>query len=356
MKVKALWLRDFRNIAGLEMEPCETVNIIYGENAQGKTNLIEALWLFSGMKSFRGAKDAELVRFGAERAGLSLRFESGGREQEAKLTVTNRRTASLNGVGLSSPTGLIRQFRAVVFAPSFLSIVQSGPGERRRFLDTAVCQTLPAYPKILTEYQRLLKQRNAALRDPKAESRLEELLDVLDIQLAAAAETVAKARIGYLEKLSPAAEAVYEGLSGGREAISFLYRTRFGNDNGTYLEQLAAHRRTDMLSRTTNVGPHRDDLEICISGASARLYGSQGQQRSAALSMKLAEAAVLHNETGEQPVILLDDVMSELDARRQDYVLNHIEDRQVFITCCDPENFKRLTGGRTFFVKEGSVF
>ena len=354
MRLNELRLKGFRNLAETVYTPGEGVNVIYGENAQGKTNLLEAIWLFSGMRSFRGAKDQELIAFGAPFAKLKADFTNETRENRAELTLADKKTVLLNGVKLGGAAGLLGKFSAVVFSPSFLSIVKSGPEERRRFLDASVCQLKPAYAGAVTEFSRLIKQRNALLRDVAFESSLYDMLDVLDQRLAVVGDKLVEERNRYLTRLIPQVKEIYAGLSGGREEISLTYlgKTREAGGFGSLLK---ANRHEDLLAKTTTGGPHRDDLEILIGGVSARAFGSQGQQRSAALALKFGESAVLREATGEVPVILLDDVMSELDAGRQDFILNHIRDRQVFITCCDPETVGRLTGGVKTRIEKGRV-
>ena len=352
MTVTELRCRNFRNLEDITLVPCDGVNVVYGENAQGKTNLMEAVWLFSGMKSFRGAKDAELISHGKEFAKLSLKFRTDARENTATLTVTNKRAAELNGVKLPSAPSLIGKFSAVVFAPSFLSIIEDGPAERRKFADTAVCQLKPAYAGLLAEYNRVLKQRNSLLKDVIMESSLLDLLDILDGKLCETGERITAARRAYLERSAPEAEKIYAGLSGGREAVGFQYLCKY---EGKMADALRAARREDILNRATSVGPHRDDIEILLDGLSVRAYGSQGQKRSCAVALKLTEAEILKAETGEQPVIILDDVMSELDVSRQDYILNHIKDRQVFITCCEPGPALRAASGMRIEIKNGKI-
>lgn len=355
MRINEIEVRGFRNLAALRLEPDPQINVIYGENAQGKTNFIEALWLFSGMKSFRGAKDAELVGFDSEFARVKLRFEDADREQTAAITVTDRRRAELNGVKLPSPTGLLGKFGAVVFSPAFLSIVQSGPAERRKFMDSALCRLYPAYAPVLASYGRLLKQRNSLLKDAGREPALLEMLDVVDAQMAAVGERVTAGRKRFLEQLAPLACGIYDGLSGGRETLRIAYTEKENEARGGLAERLRANRKTDLTTGSSGVGPHRDDLELFINERSARLFGSQGQQRSCALALKLGESSVIRLLTGEEPVTLLDDVMSELDTGRQDYILNHIKDRQVFITCCEPSSVIRLNEGKRINIAEGRI-
>ncbi|MBQ6119965.1 MAG: DNA replication/repair protein RecF [Clostridia bacterium] len=356
MTVNRIEYKNFRNIEALTLEPAEGVNVIYGENAQGKTNLLEGIWLFSGLKSFRGAKDAELVRFGCGFGRLKMAFTAGGREQKADITVETRRKARLNGVELPSCTGLIGACSAVVFSPTFLNIVKNGPEERRRFLDAALCQVKPGYAPLLAEYNRLVRQRNSLLKDVQFEPALLDMLDVIDERMAQAGESLIKEREAYIEMLVPAAKTIHDGFSGGREEMSVCYvRKDDSGENRPLSDILKTNRRNDILNRTTSAGPHRDDIDIRINGISARNFGSQGQQRSCAVSLKLGEAAVMRDVTGGQPAVLLDDVMSELDSGRQDYILNHIKGWQVFITCCEPSTVLRMCSGKTFHIEQGKL-
>lgn len=356
MRITELQLKNYRNVKELVLEPDAGINIIYGENAQGKTNILEAIWLFSGLKSFRGAKDGELVNFDAGTAKLKLDFQTSARTNKAEIIINGRRNASLNGVELKSPSELIGKFRAVVFAPSFLSIVQDGPGERRRFLDAAVCQLRPGYAVLLSEYNRLVKQRNSLLKDVTYDASLLDVLDVLDEKTAELGERLIAERSEYLDRIKPFVCDIYGGLSSGKEEISFEYVKKYAEGKNTALRDIfRENRKEDILNKTTSAGPHRDDIEIYINGISARLYGSQGQQRSCALALKLGEASVIKEQTGEQPVALLDDVMSELDTNRQDYILNHIRDWQVFITCCEPSSVLRMCSGKTMNIENGRL-
>lgn len=362
MLVKRLNLTNFRNIEQLCIEPCEGVNVIFGENAQGKTNLLESLWMFTGCKSFRCSRDREMVGFDTPFAKNTVQFFADGREQEIHLYVDMHRTAMKNGVTLRSPAELIGSFTAVIFAPVHLALVKEGPAERRRFLDTALCQIKPSYAKALAKYNHTLGQRNALLKDMQFHPELLDTLDAWDDRLAAYGAAVVSARVQYTEELSAYSAEIYTGLSGNREKLKMRYVSNFGGYSGdacALKEQLKAQllesRRDDIFNKMTIAGPHRDDLQIQIDALSARKFASQGQQRSAALAMKLAEANILKANTGEEPIILLDDVMSELDEHRQDYILNHLIGRQVFITCCDPTTVLRLCEGKTFHIEEGRV-
>lgn len=362
MLVKRLSVQNYRNIDAAEIFPADGVNVIFGENAQGKTNLLESIWLFTGCKSFRSRRDRELVGFDCAFAKNEMQFFANGREQNACLYIDQKRTAMKNGVTLQSPVELIGSFYAIIFAPAHLALVKEGPLFRRRFLDTALCQLKPHYAKALAQYNHTLSQRNALLKDIAYHPELFDTLGVWNDKLSAYGAAVVKERLAYTELMCTRAAEIYAGLSGGRETLKISYVSNFGAyGDDPYaiqeqlLQQLQKTQHADIFNKITTVGPHRDDLRIQIDSLSARSFGSQGQQRSAALAMKLTEADIIKNVTGEDPVILLDDVMSELDEGRQDYILNHINGRQVFITCCDPTAVLRLCEGRTFHVEKGAV-
>ena len=362
MLVTRLDFENFRNLKDGSVRPVPGVNIVYGSNAQGKTNLLEAFWFFTGGRSFRGSKDGETVAFGAEKASLKLEFYAAGRDQEAEISIARRRSAVLNGVPQPAASRLAGQFCAVVFSPAHLSLIKDGPEGRRRFLDAAYCQLRPGYVRVLTDFQRTLTQRNALLKELRAGLGDDRLLSVWDERLAQTGAQVFAARAAYIRRLSGPAGDIYSGLSGGKEGFALRYESTAGEDGTSpaeardrLYEKLRTSHAADLAAGFTTVGPHRDDLSGEISGLSARVYASQGQQRSAVLALKLAEASVLREVTGEQPVALLDDVMSELDISRQDYILNHIHGWQVFLTCCDPSAVMRLSAGRAFHVEAGRI-
>ena len=353
MKVLNLSLKNFRNIEETFLSADEGMNVICGENAQGKTNIIEAIWLFTGAKSFRNSKDKELVNFENEKAVISLDFISEGIEKQAKLEIEEKRRAVLNENKLKSPSLLAGNFNAIIFSPNDLSIVKDGPSIRRRFLDIAIGQLYPSYIEILKNYLRAVSQRNKIIKDLKYDSTLSVMLDIFEEEIAENGEKLINFRKKYIDELNIFLPKVYDGLSSGKETLETIYISSFKGEN--LREALKESRKEDMFSAVTSIGPHRDDLEFKINGISARSFGSQGQKRSVALSLKLAEAEVIKKRVGECPVFLLDDVMSELDPKRQDFILNHIEGMQTFLTCCDPSNFKNLKAGKIFEVKKGKI-
>lgn len=353
MRVLSLECKKFRNIESIFIEPCNGMNVICGENAQGKTNLLEAIWLFTGAKSFRTSKDNNFIKFGSEKSACSLKFKSEGIENDILLEIKEKRTAVFNQNKLSSASALAGKFNAIVFSPLDLSLVSSGPAVRRKFLDLSIGQIYPSYIGILKNYLKAVTQRNKIIKDFKYDPSLSVMLDVFENEIAVYGKRIIEFRKKYIESLNLFLPKVYSGISQGKEALETEYICCCNEEN--FLEELKISRKEDMFSGVTGIGPHRDDLEFKINGISARNFGSQGQKRSVALALKLAEAEVINKNVGEWPVILLDDVMSELDVHRQNFILNHIEGMQSFLTCCDDESVKNLKAGKKFIIKNGSV-
>ena len=352
MKVNKLYLKNFRNISELKIKPSEEINVICGENAQGKTNILEALWLFSGAKSFRGSKDAELIKKGEENSRICTDFTFLGVENTAEIKINDTKKAFLNEKPLSSVSKLAGTFNAVIFSPVDLELIKGGPQARRKFLDLSIGQIYPNYIEILKAYKRAVMQRNTIIKDLKYDKTVEVMLDVFEKEIAVSGEKIIKYRKNYIEQLKNHLSPIYSGLSGGREEISAVYVAQYED---SIEENLKRSRKEDMYLGLTSIGPHRDNVKFLINGEDSRSFGSQGQQRSVSISLKLSQAEVAREITGEQPICLLDDVMSELDVTRQNYILNHIKGRQAFITCCDPSNTARLKEGKIFEIKDGKV-
>ncbi len=352
MKVKRLECKNFRNIENEILLPYEKMNVICGENAQGKTNFLEAIWLFTGAKSFRGAKDTEFLKIGSEKAVIGLEFISEEIEKQAKIEIKEKRNAFLNQNKLKSAHSLAGNFNAIIFSPTDLKIVGEGPSHRRKFLDTAIGQLYPAYIEILKNYSKAVIQRNKIIKELKYDSTQSIMLEVFEEEIAKNGEKIISFRKKYVENLNLFLGSIYSGISRGKE---FLDTSYISTADGNLAEKLLLARKEDMYSGVTSVGPHRDDLEFKINSLTARSYASQGQKRSVALSLKLAEAEVIKKDVGESPCFLLDDVMSELDPERQNFILNHIEGMQAFITCCDPSSIKRLESGKIFNISKGRV-
>ncbi len=363
MRLTQLELTDFRNIAGAGFAPDERLTVLCGANGQGKTNLLEAVWLLTGGKSFRAGKDSELIRRGQPFAVLKAAFESGGRPQTLRLTVGDKngprpgRQASLNGAAPVRAAEVAGIFTAVVFEPDHLRLVKDGPAGRRRFLDAALCQCRPAHVGQLRRYHRVLAQKNALLKAYEITPGAALLLDTFNAALAESGGAVMAQRAAFLEKLAPLAAAYYAELSHGAERLCLRYCpcAEAGADAAAALAaKLETVRAAELRAGFALTGPHREDIEITLDGAPGRVYGSQGQQRSAVLAMKLAEADVLAEWLGDAPVLLLDDVLSELDEERQAYLLNHIGGRQTIVTTCDSAAFTR-TSGRLVTVQAGAI-
>ena len=357
MKILKFKSKYFRNLDVEEFIPTDSVNIIHGENAQGKTNLIEGIYLFSGNKSFRGAKDSELISFDNEKAKLELDFYSHEREQSAEILIDGRRSSTLNGVKLKSQATLSENIHIIVFSPDLLTIIKDGPKARRKFLNTAIGGVFPTYSDVLKKYNHILMQRNAVLKNYKNNKSLYDVLDEYDKILSVYGAKIINIRLRYLRKLMEYLPKIYKDLTKEKEKIEVEY-TFCDLIEGTaeeIREKLKEVRARDIALSSTTVGPHRDDIVFNINGINAKLYGSQGQQRSIVLALKLAEAEMIKEICGEQPIALLDDVMSELDISRQDYILNHTKNWQVFITCCDTSSIERLKIGKTFFIEDGKI-
>ncbi len=354
MQIESIKIKNFRNIEDLFIFPDKNMNIICGENAQGKTNILEALWLFSGAKSFRSGKENIFVKLGKEKAVCECEYIYKGCKNKIKTEIEeNKKTAFLNDKKLKTFSLLAGNFCAVIFSPADLSIIKDSPGIRRKYIDLSIGQLYPQYIEILSSYTRAVIQRNKIIKDLKYDKTLSFMLDSFEKEIAENGEKIIKYRKRYIEILNKYVPKIYNSLSGGKENIDIIYIK--SSYKQSLIENLRESREKDMLSGITSVGPHRDDIDFKINGFSARNFGSQGQQRSVALALKLAAAEVLNEITGEYPICLLDDVMSELDPKRQNYILNHIKDWQVFLSCCDPANTNRLIKGKIFNIKEGAL-
>ncbi len=360
MRLDHLQVEQFRNLEKAELHPAPRLTVLCGANGQGKTNLLESIWLLTGAKSFRGAKDAELIRRDQPFAVIEADFEGGGREQALRLTVGAKgserpgRRARLNGADRGRASAVAGTFTAVVFDPNHLSLVKAGPEGRRHFLDAALCQLYPGYLAALRRYARLTAQKNALLKAYDITPGADVLLETYNEAMAQSGAEVMQRRAGYLEKLAPLAEANYRDISSGAEVLGVRYMPCCDPDPAALSARLREVKNQELRAGFCLTGPHREDLEILIDGQPGKIYGSQGQQRSAVLSLKLAEATVAGDVLGEHPVMLLDDVLSELDDARQTYLLTRIEDKQTFVTTCDSAAFAR-TNGKLVFVEAGRV-
>lgn len=358
MRLKELSLQNYRNIRQADFTPCPELTVICGKNGQGKTNLLEAVWLLTGGKSFRGAKDAELIARDQPFSVLQAQTEtSDGQENQIYLTIGGRatprpgRTAKRNGVDLGRASALAGSFTAVVFEPGNLSLVKGSPEGRRRFLDAALCQLYPGYLAAWRRYARLLTQKNALLKHYDRTPGAAQMLDVFDEELARYGQELTLRRMEYMKRLRPLVTANYRDISQGSEELELVYQPSF--DEKGLLETLRESRKADLKAGFSTAGPHREDFSVLMDGQPAKLFASQGQQRSAVLSLKLAEASCAQEITGEHPVMLLDDVLSELDATRQEYLLTRMRQKQTIVTACDSSLFHKTEG--ELFRMEGGV-
>ena len=366
MTVNDLTLDFFRNYVHLDASFSPGVNVIYGENAQGKTNLMEAIAYLSTASSHRARYDKELISFGIDNGFLQAGVSSREREYtvEARLSRNARRQLLVNGVRLKSASELSGVLQTVLFSPEDLSLIRAGAAERRGFLDECICQLRPRYAQALAEYRRAHEQKIRILRDYDEKPSLLDTLDDFDLRMAQTGAILIHYRAHFIRKLCEAVGVIHQDFSGGREKLSLRYETVSTVTDPEaaprdILPELLAHqeshRRAELESRMCLSGPHKDDLIVELDGRSARSYASQGQTRTAALSLKLASREIFFGDTGEWPVLLLDDVLSELDERRQEFVLSRIAGGQVFITCCEADKAGRLGDGKTFHIQNGGL-
>ncbi len=362
MKANRLRVSNFRNIESADIEFSPSVNIFCGNNGQGKTNLLEALWMFTGAKSFRGAKNAEMIRFGEKTADIILDFNSHGRDQNAIMKIrADTRMVTLNDVDDLVPGNLIGSMCAIVFAPEHVKLVTGGAEGRRAFIDCSICQMKPSFTNTVVRYTKVLRQRNALLKQIKENTAEGSLLSIWDDHLSQLGAHIAVTRYRYLQELSERASAIYNGISDGREVFDAKYACSFFRHAGDceedyqymLLKKLQEGRGSDLTLGFTYYGPHRDDIDIRLDSMPVRQFGSQGQKRSCVLALKLGEAEMMSSTAGEMPVAILDDVLSELDTSRQKFLLSKLDGWQVMITCCDKDSLKKVTKGKIFEVENG---
>ncbi len=348
MIVEKIKYKGFRNIDEQTLSFENGVNILYGENAQGKTNALEGIYLFAHGKSFRTQNDRDMVSFNSNKTFLEMVYEEDERKKELyfELFKTKRRICKINKAP-AKLSEIIGMFRAVLFCPDHLSIVKNGPGERRSFLNGAICQLKPFYLKSLQRYNHILEQRNVLIRQSEENpQKYKGLIDIYSEELAKEAAYIYLVRRDYINKLSEIVGLFFDEMSKG-EKVSLRYKNSLKDYTGEdkneiinkYYELFCIDRKREIATGATLHGIHRDDLEIYLDNKEARLYASQGQQRSISLAFKLAEGEISKNETGMYPVFLFDDVLSELDSDRQKFVLKSLKNRQVIITSCNISGF-----------------
>jgi len=366
MIVKKITLDFFRNYVHLEAGFHPRVNVIVGENAQGKTNLLEAVAYLSSVSSHRARYDKEMIQLGVDSAFIKGEIFSRERDYtlEANLYRGARRQLYANGVRLKKADELSGLLNTVLFCPEDLYLIKEGAAARRRFLDDCICQLRPRYAVALAEYKRLHEHKTRILKDSEEKPSLLDTLDDFSLRMAQCGAILIHYRAHFIKRLIEVAPDIHSDCSGGREKLSLRYETvstvtdPLAQPKDLLPQLLAhqeAHRAAELAVRQCLSGPHKDDIAVEIDGNAAKTFASQGQTRTAALALKLAARDIFYQDTGEWPVLLLDDVLSELDARRQEFVLNRISSGQVFITCCEEEKLANLREGMAFHIKNGQL-
>ena len=360
MHITRLELRQFRNYEEAELRPCEGVTVLYGNNAQGKTALLEAIVLSCTGRSHRTSRDKELIRWGQEMGRVFVQAEKrdGSHEVEMLLSSLRRKAVRVNGSALQRTGELMGHVNGVLFAPEDLRMVKDGPAERRRFIDMELSQIKPSYYYALQHYAHALMQRNRLLRDIAVKPSLSDMLEDWDAQLARHGAAIMRARQGFIALISEAAHENHLEISGGQEDLKARYVPSLDAQDEpeqALMKALRVARDVDIRRGTTSVGPHRDDLLLTLSGMDVRVYGSQGQQRTTALSLKLAELDIMRREIGEWPVLMLDDVMSELDPRRRRQLLGRLNGIQTIVTCTDMSDLAEAEIGAAWRIQNGTI-
>ena len=365
MKLNKIKLENFRNYRGLSLSCSEGVNLIVGDNAQGKTNLLEGIAYLGSGKSFRAQKTGEMVRFGGDFADLEAEVFSQERNQTLRWVLFpdgRKRQLYRNGARKKTAADISGVLQTVLFCPEDLMVLKAGASARRKLGDNALCQLRPNYEAALTEYTKILEQKSRILKDRYEMPALLEVLPEYNTRLCQVGAILISYRARFYEALGKAAAEFHGAFSGGAEEFRLEYKTVSTVSDPfapvkelteKLWEHLASHERAELESAQCLTGPHKDDFDVTLSGISLKSYGSQGQTRTAAISLKLAQRELMAAQSGEIPVLLLDDVLSELDPGRQDFVLNQIDKGQVFITCCEPGRFTKL--GETIQIKNGQI-
>ena len=363
MIIKSLELADFRNYDNLKIDFSSGTNILYGDNAQGKTNILEAIYVSATTKSHKGSKDKEIIGFGKEEAHIRTILEKDGAEYRVDMHLRGNRSKgiAIDGQKIKRASDLIGMLNVVFFSPEDLSIIKNGPSERRRFMDMELCQLDQIYLNSLSKYNKLVVERNKVLKDLFEHPENSVLLDVQDKQLCEYGSIIIKAREKFITELNEIIRPIHEKLTGGKELLSVYYEPNV--EQSDFEKKLSSSRKKDIYAKQTTVGPHKDDFSFIVrkssedDGIDIRKYGSQGQQRTASLSLKLSEIEIVKKSKKENPVLLLDDVLSELDSNRQNYLLNTIGNIQTIITCTGLDEFvnNRFEIDKLFRVTDGTV-
>ncbi len=365
MKINRIQLQNFRNYGAEEFCFLPGVNIISGENAQGKTNLLEAAAALSTMRLFRTGQKKEGLRFGVQSGKILGEFEAENRDFTVEIRLFEKKAAEVwrSGVRMKRQSDAKGILKTVLFCPDDLYLIRAGAAARRRFLDTALCQLRPNYDRVLNEYERVLAHKNRILKDSIEKPALLDVLDDFSLRLARLGAILIRYRAYYIRKLSEKAAQVHQEAA-PQEHLGIVYKTvssvqdpfaTAAQIEKDLITHVMGHRRFELAAASCLSGPHKDDLDITINGVSASSFGSQGQVRTCALALKLAEREMFFEDSGEYPVLLLDDVLSELDRKRQDFVLNRIKTGQVLLTCCEEDAAEKIKAGKVFFLQNGKI-
>ena len=362
MYITDIELHNFRNYKELKLEFHPNVNLILGNNAQGKTNLLESVFVTSMGKSFRTSKDSDMILFGEEFGRVKVNAQKDGYDTSVELIYSkdSKKSAKVDGVKIKKSSQLLENIYIVIFSPEDLRIVKDEPEKRRKFVDRELCQLRPKYYEDLSNYKKVLLQRNAYLKENNVDP---SILDLWDMQLARYGASIMMMRDDFVRKLNKISCGIHGAITNGKETLTVKYAPNVplaesrSELEAQYYDVLRRSFENDLRQRTTTKGPHKDDLEFFIDEISVRNFGSQGQQRTSALSVKLAELSLIKEETGEEAILLLDDVMSELDLQRQEFLVKSLAEIQMFITTTEiPDKLKEtLPEGKTFYVTAGSV-
>lgn len=357
MRIKSLALNDFRNIENISIEFDKGLNIIYGDNAQGKTNILESIYVAGTTRSHKGSKDKEMIKLGEDEAHIRIILEKDDldRKIDMHLKKSKSKGVAVDGIPVHKSADIFGIVQLIFFSPEDLSMIKEGPAERRRFIDMELSQIEKIYLYNLSKYNKILTQRNNLLKQISYDTGLSDTLDVWDEQLVSTGLEIIKSRRKFIFELNEIIKPIHEKLTGGKEELEIEYNPNISEED--FKDKLKSGRNSDIYQKTTLTGPQRDDITFYINKNDVRKYGSQGQQRSTALSLKLSEIELFKKKTGDNPILLLDDVLSELDRSRQNYLIESIGDIQTIITCTGLEEFveNKKADGRIYKINSGKI-
>ena len=339
MIIKSLELKNYRNYKDLYMEFDSGINILYGNNAQGKTNILESIYVCSTTKSHKGSKDKDIIHFNEDDAHICMRIEKNKRLHKIDMHLKRNKNkgVAIDGLVIKKSSELFGHVNIVFFSPEDLCIIKNGPSERRRFIDLELCQINSIYLYNVSNYNRIVNQRNNLLKQISFNQKLEDTLEIWDMQMVEYGSKIIHQRHQFIDDLNRIIYDIHQKLTGGKEELLIKYEANVIPEE--FADKLISKRESDLKFKTTSVGPHRDDMSFYVGGIDIRRFGSQGQQRTAALSLKLAEIELVRQLMNDKPILLLDDVLSELDTFRQNYLLKSINDIQTIITCTGLDEF-----------------